>query len=269
MTRNYKLDWLIANEVEPLSKRDVRALTQGHRISNGGGDGEFVVESLASGSSYHVDLRRGACDCPDADGDGSTICKHQRAAQFATGMRPIPPTALRLDEIAVDVIRDGDNNVVDLNAVDDYKQIRLETDSSVDRMPRWATEDGEIVSVDLEPAAEPDPVEIERGREIVAENSQQPAADGGETCGSTDTVTSEPCENPVSGRERCHLHRESDDAPEPEQAQQSTADADAVGLVADGGLEHDHSDETISETLASVLDELNTDDRPIIVVVGN
>ncbi|MDS0477909.1 hypothetical protein [Natrinema sp. 1APR25-10V2] len=276
MTRNYKFDWEIAERTEPLTKRDVRALTQGHRVRNGGGDGAFVVESIASSNEYAVDLRRGACDCPDADGDGGTICKHQRAAQFATGMRPIPTDALRLDEIAVDVIRDGDNDVVDLDAVDDYAQIRLETDDSVTRTPRWATDDGEIVeTVQSEPKPPSVGAELDAEREMVERNAEERhALDGGEsepaTCGAQCRDGSD-CENPVGDHDRCHLHRDD----EPEQVQSEPA-ADAIGLetddatalanaATDGGavqIDADGDGDVLERVLAIA------DDRPIIVVVN-
>lgn len=229
MTRNYQLDFEISQRTDPLTKRDIRALTQGHTVRNpaGCGDGEFIVESHGSGSEYTVDLRRGACDCPDADGDGSTICKHQRAAQFATGARPIPPVALELDEIAVDVIRDGDNEIVDLDAVADYKHLALETDKTVTRRPRWATEDGEIVT-----ASEPEPPEIgadiDAEREMVESQEQQAAADGGNEiarCGA-ECGDGSACENPVGDADRCHLHRdETSEQAEPEQVPEPEIDA--------------------------------------------
>ena len=282
--RNYALDFEIARRTDPLTKRDVRALTQGHSISNAGGDGEFIVESHGSGNEYTVDLRRGACDCPDADSDGSTICKHQRAAQFATGMRPIPTVALELDEIAVDVIRDPETNVVDLDAVDDYTQIRLETDANVARTPRWATDDGEIVdAVATDDASEhataDELADIRAERELVHEQEpeQQAAADGGQDdeiarCGSTDTASSEPCENPVSDAERCHLHRDDGDdvgqeQAEPEISVDASSDADAAlaNAATDGGAV------IASENTSDVLDRVleHADDRPIVVVVAN
>ncbi|WP_435065910.1 hypothetical protein [Halobaculum sp. EA56] len=54
-------------------------------------DSEVFDVVAASGRTYHVDLRAGVCDCPDAlHRDPTGGCKHARRVGFATGRRPIP-----------------------------------------------------------------------------------------------------------------------------------------------------------------------------------
>ena len=106
-------------DIEP---RDVRALTQYLTVLPEHGrarnaEGLYVVVS-ESGSSYLVDARQGACECPDAryrDPDGG--CKHVRRVRYATGERAIPswvdPTAvnehfsLHVDKTPVVALTDG------------------------------------------------------------------------------------------------------------------------------------------------------------------
>jgi len=84
-----------SDESTDLEKRDVRALVEKMTVladvgAARGADEMFVV-TTESGSSYTVDLRIGACGCPDAEHrDPEGGCKHVRRAQFATGTRAIP-----------------------------------------------------------------------------------------------------------------------------------------------------------------------------------
>lgn len=72
---------------------DVRALTQFLTVldsvgrARGAGDLYLVVSE--SGSEYLVDIREGACECPDHEYRGRR-CKHIRRVEFATGRRPVP-----------------------------------------------------------------------------------------------------------------------------------------------------------------------------------
>jgi hypothetical protein len=87
-----------------VDERDRRALTQYLTVLEDvgqvrGAPGLFLVVS-ESGASYVVDVRTGACQCPDAEyraPDGG--CKHYRRCAFATGVREIPDG---IDEDAID-----------------------------------------------------------------------------------------------------------------------------------------------------------------------
>jgi len=76
-----------------LDERDARALTEHMTVIADAGparDAPDVYEvTTESGSQYLVDLRDGACTCPDAM-HRDIRCKHQRRVAFATGARPIP-----------------------------------------------------------------------------------------------------------------------------------------------------------------------------------
>jgi hypothetical protein len=79
---------------------DVRALTQFLTVLEDVGrarDAEdlFIVVS-ESGSEYLVDIREGACECPDHEYRGRK-CKHIRRVEFATGCRPVP-AGIAVDE---------------------------------------------------------------------------------------------------------------------------------------------------------------------------
>ncbi len=111
-----------------FEQRDARALTQYLTVLPEHGrardaDGLYVVVS-ESGSSYLVDVRHGACECPDAeyrDPDGG--CKHVRRVRYGTGERAIPawvdPTAvneyfsLHVGETPVVALTDGGVTTVD------------------------------------------------------------------------------------------------------------------------------------------------------------
>ena len=90
--------------IEPLSDRDVRALTECMTALDdlgavAGADGLYVVVS-ESGRSYTVDISNGACTCDDAfyrQPEGG--CKHVRRVAFATERREIPAW---VDRSAVD-----------------------------------------------------------------------------------------------------------------------------------------------------------------------
>jgi len=72
-----------------LDDRDVRALTEYLTVLPEA-PGLYEVVSQ-SGESYTVDVRNGACTCPDAeyhDPDGG--CKHCRRVHFETGREAIP-----------------------------------------------------------------------------------------------------------------------------------------------------------------------------------
>lgn len=85
--------------------RDVRALTGEMSVLDSsptmpeakGADDLYVV---ITGDEYLVDLREGACTCPDAEFNlrGGEQCKHEVRARFATGDRPIP-AGVNHDEI--------------------------------------------------------------------------------------------------------------------------------------------------------------------------
>lgn len=70
-----------------VEERDVRALTQYLTVLPDGPDLFEVVSQ--SGKAYTVDVREGACSCPDFE-YREARCKHQRRVAFATGERPIP-----------------------------------------------------------------------------------------------------------------------------------------------------------------------------------
>jgi hypothetical protein len=80
-------------KIEQLTDRDVRALTEVMSVlsdtgkANGADDCYLVVTE--SGSSYFVDTRTEACECPDAR-HRDIVCKHLRRVGYATGERPIP-----------------------------------------------------------------------------------------------------------------------------------------------------------------------------------
>ena len=82
-------------DIEPLSDRDVRALTECmSALSDVGvvaGAPEMYAVVSESGQTYTVDADTGACDCPDAFYRQPTGgCKHVRRVRFATGRRSIP-----------------------------------------------------------------------------------------------------------------------------------------------------------------------------------
>jgi hypothetical protein len=79
-----------------INERDRRALEQYLTVLPDQGDardapGMALVVS-ESGSEYVVDLRDGACTCPDAE-YRDVECKHVRRARFATGADAIPAAA--------------------------------------------------------------------------------------------------------------------------------------------------------------------------------
>ncbi len=90
--------------IEPLSDRDVRALTECMTALDdlgavAGADGLYVVVS-ESGRSYTVDVSNGACTCDDAFyRSPAGGCKHVRRVEFATERREIPAW---VDRSAVD-----------------------------------------------------------------------------------------------------------------------------------------------------------------------
>jgi len=73
-----------------LSKRSAAALTE-CMVALPTDDSEIFDVVAASGRSYHVDLRAGVCECPDALHRNPTDgCKHARRAEYARGERLIP-----------------------------------------------------------------------------------------------------------------------------------------------------------------------------------
>jgi len=65
------------------------------------GADDLVLVVSASQEEYVVDVRSGACECPDASYnlEGDELCKHARRARFALGRDAVPSEALE----AVDV----------------------------------------------------------------------------------------------------------------------------------------------------------------------
>jgi predicted nucleic acid-binding Zn finger protein len=102
-------------EIEP---RTVRALEEyltvlpEHGRVKGADDLVLVVS--ATQEEYVVDVRSGACECPDASYnlEGDELCKHARRARFALGRDAVPAEALE----AVDV-EPNFGVFVDTNAV--------------------------------------------------------------------------------------------------------------------------------------------------------
>jgi len=82
-------------DIEPLSDRDVRALTECMSALSDvgvveGAPGMYAVV-FESGQTYTVDIDTGACDCLDAFYRQPTGgCKHVRRVRFATGRRSPP-----------------------------------------------------------------------------------------------------------------------------------------------------------------------------------
>lgn len=77
--------------IDALDDRDIRALTRHVSVLSAFGDAEpseYVVVG-ESGTERHVDVLAGTCDCPDHEHRG-VRCYHLRAADFASGRRPIP-----------------------------------------------------------------------------------------------------------------------------------------------------------------------------------
>ncbi|ELY69949.1 hypothetical protein [Natrinema versiforme] len=262
MTSKYALDHEIAARIDPLNDgRQIRALFDGHRISDDGGDGRFVVESGASGNKYRVDLAAGRCDCPDAD-DGSTICKHQFAAMYATGAAPIATEVLDADEIAVDAITDDETDIHDIDLVANYEQLDLETDANVTHRPRWATKDGEIV----ETAQADEPTDIPAERTLVEEQAQH-ATNGGDVCGAECADGSE-CENPVVDDDHCHLHRDENaqDLAQAEPAVPSNVTDAFANAATDGGaVALETSGDATGDVIDRILEHANGDMTVIVV----
>lgn len=85
------------SEVEP---RTLRALEEyltvlpDHGLVKGAEDLVLVVS--ASQKEYVVDVRSGACECPDATYNlgEDELCKHARRARFALGLDAVPAEAL-------------------------------------------------------------------------------------------------------------------------------------------------------------------------------
>ncbi|MCX2819882.1 hypothetical protein EGH25_11025 [Haladaptatus sp. F3-133] len=90
------------SEAEP---RTVRALEEyltvlpEHGRVKGADDLVLVVS--ASPEEYVVDLRSGACECPDASYnlEGDELCKHARCARFALGRDAVPAEALEAADV--------------------------------------------------------------------------------------------------------------------------------------------------------------------------
>lgn len=83
-----------AAQVSELDDRSVAALTEVMTVLDDVGavrnaPNLYLVVS-SSGSSYLVDTRLGACDCPDDTHRPDIVCKHRRRVAFVTGERPIP-----------------------------------------------------------------------------------------------------------------------------------------------------------------------------------
>lgn len=96
-TTDYAADDRKANDQPHLDSRDVRALTESMTVMDLVGlakdaDDLYVVVST---SEYLVDVREGACTCPDFEhnlpaADGRETCKHLARVTYETGMRPVP-----------------------------------------------------------------------------------------------------------------------------------------------------------------------------------
>ena len=86
----------LAENVEDLSRREVRALTERLIVLDRDAPGLFTVYS-EEGIGYTVDIQDGgACTCPDVQfNDPEEGCKHQHAARFLAGDREIPPWVIR------------------------------------------------------------------------------------------------------------------------------------------------------------------------------
>lgn len=108
-----------ASELDP---RDRRALTEYLTVlpDEGdacGADGMYVVVS-ESGSTYTVDVREGACTCPDFQ-YRDVECKHLRRVAFATGEKAVPSDVadvdpqlgVHVDSEPVVVASDGGHNL--------------------------------------------------------------------------------------------------------------------------------------------------------------
>ena len=79
-TEDRELDWRALAEYQTvLEDGDVRARSS---------EDMFTV-TTQSGSTYLVDARLGACECPDFQ-YRDRKCKHLRRMEFATGARPVP-----------------------------------------------------------------------------------------------------------------------------------------------------------------------------------
>lgn len=78
---------------EDIPQPMVRALTERmtvcSEIGMARGAPAMHVVTSASGSTYHVDVRAGACDCPDRR-HRDRKCKHLWRAELATGETIIP-----------------------------------------------------------------------------------------------------------------------------------------------------------------------------------
>jgi len=79
-------------EIEPLDRRDRRALTEAMTVLPAALDAtleahEFRV--VTPSGDYRVDVGAEACDCPDALHRGAR-CKHLRRVDFARGVEAIP-----------------------------------------------------------------------------------------------------------------------------------------------------------------------------------
>ena len=271
MSEKYTADWCIATADDHLTDaRQVRAVYDGIYVADRDGDGKYTAHS-SSGRSYAVDVKRGDCECPDSQNRDGGLCKHCFAALYFTGCAPLPISVLDADEIVVDEITSDDGELTDLDLIDHYREVSLDGDDEIKAI-KWC-DDGELVGEQT--GAEPEPpavgADLDAEREMVHEQEQQAAADGGDEiarCGAECDDGTE-CRNPVGDADRCHLHRADDDVEqEPEleiDADASSDDATALANAAtDGGA-------VIETANADVLDRVLelADDRPLIVVVAN
>jgi len=102
-------------DLQQLDQRDVRALTSYMSVLDDvglarGAEDLYVVVS-DSGREYLVDIREGACKCPDHR-YRDIKCAHIRRVEFAIGLREVPSSA-RSEAIDPDLGRHVDDVEVD------------------------------------------------------------------------------------------------------------------------------------------------------------
>ena len=89
-------------EIEPRTRRALEeyltVLPEHGRVK---GADDLVLVVSASQEEYVVDVRSGACECPDASYnlEDDELCKHARRARFALGRDAVPAEALEAVEV--------------------------------------------------------------------------------------------------------------------------------------------------------------------------
>ena len=263
--RNYELDYAIASNVDQFNDpRDVRALTEPMQLEDGDGADDYVVHS-ASGRTYNVNTRYGRCSCFDCSENGNH-CKHLRAVTFHQGLRPVPVAALFLDDVAAEVVAEENDVDADESEVDAYAEIQMTGVNGLEPRTKWVNRDGELVA-----ESEPEPGDaIDAEREMVEDQEQQAAADGGdaEICGA-ETARGAPCQR----KGDCPYHGDDGDESADDDDDLTIdvdADGDAETALADAATATDGG-AVIETENADVLDRVLelADDRPLVVVITN